>query len=482
MQVPHRRILSVATVLVSLVALSLIVTPPTTAQTTLSAYEQQVVVLVNAERAANGLQPLTVSTRLSTAARAHNMQMIQTGEFAHQVTGELPVCPSPFQTDRYRAVGYNWQACGENIAAMAQTPEAAMTSWMNSAPHRANILSPAFTEIGVGYTLGGPYGVYWTQDFGTPNAPTSISSDLDGDGEGDFVWRHTPDGQNVAWITGGTSVAAYAGLPPVAGTNWAPVGIGDVNGDGMADLVWRNSATGQVVAWLMNSNIVASYAWLPNVADTNWKLVAAADLDGDGTADLVWRNTSTRQVNAWLMNGGSVASYNPLPTLPDVNWQLAAAGDLDGDGKADLVWRNKSTGQNVAWLMNGVTVASYAWLPTVPVDQGWTLVAVGDLNADLKADLVWRNTSTGQNIAWLMDGGSVTTYAWLPSVTGTDWTVIAVNDLNGDLKADLIWRNSSTGQTSAWLMNGGNVLSYSSLPTVSDPNWQPISPTLLARG
>ena len=56
---------------------------------------------------------------------------------------------------------------GENIAAGYPTPAAVMDAWMNSAGHRANILNCAFAEIGVGHATGGPFGAYWTQDFGT---------------------------------------------------------------------------------------------------------------------------------------------------------------------------------------------------------------------------------------------------------------------------------------------------------------------------
>jgi len=43
---------------------------------------------------------------------------------------------------------------------------------------------------------------------------------------------------------------------------------------------------------------------------------------------------------------GDSAEFVPLPTVADVNWQLVATGDVDGDGKADLIWRNQSTGES----------------------------------------------------------------------------------------------------------------------------------------
>ena len=64
------------------------------------------------------------------------------------------------------------------------------------------------------------------------------------------------------------------------------------------------------------------------------------------------------------------------------------------------------TGQNIGWLMNGTTISSAAFLPTI-ADTNWEVRGVGDFDANDKADVIWRNTVTGQNIAWLMDGLTV---------------------------------------------------------------------------
>ena len=55
----------------------------------------------------------------------------------------------------------------------------------------------------------------------------------------------------------------------------------------------------------------------------------------------------------------------------DINWSVIATPDLNGDGKSDLVWRNFSTGQIAAWLMNGVAPTSSA---IIYADPGWTVI------------------------------------------------------------------------------------------------------------
>jgi len=122
--------------------------------------QQQVVQLVNAQRARAGCRALIVDARLARAALAHSADMAKRRYFSHtSLDGRTFV-------QRIRAQGYRGTRLGENIAAGYRTPSAVMTAWMKSPGHRANILNCRYTAIGVGYATGGPYGYYWTQDFG----------------------------------------------------------------------------------------------------------------------------------------------------------------------------------------------------------------------------------------------------------------------------------------------------------------------------
>jgi hypothetical protein len=53
-------------------------------------------------------------------------------------------------------------------------------------------------------------------------------------------------------------------------------------------------------------------------------------------------------------------------------WTVSRVGDFDGDGRADIVWRNASTGQSVIWLMNGLTTVKTA---TATSDASWSVQA-----------------------------------------------------------------------------------------------------------
>ena len=120
------------------------------------AYEQEVIRLVNAERAKYGLAALTEDWELSRVARYKSQDMHDNRYFAHN----SPTYGTPFQM--IRAFGLSYRTAGENIAMGYATPAAVVAGWMNSEGHRANILNSAYTKIGVGYVADGHY---WTQQF-----------------------------------------------------------------------------------------------------------------------------------------------------------------------------------------------------------------------------------------------------------------------------------------------------------------------------
>ena len=120
------------------------------------AYEQEVVRLVNAERAKHGLAALTEDWELSRVARYKSQDMHDNRYFAHN----SPTYGTPFRM--LRAFGLSYRTAGENIAMGYAAPAAVVAGWMNSEGHRANILSSAYTKIGVGYVADGHY---WTQQF-----------------------------------------------------------------------------------------------------------------------------------------------------------------------------------------------------------------------------------------------------------------------------------------------------------------------------
>jgi uncharacterized protein YkwD len=120
--------------------------------------------LTNAERRQAGLQAFTVSQSLMRAAQLHADQMASMGQMAHS----LPGARYPEPQDRLAAVGYNWQAYAENVAYGQGNPASAISAWMGSSGHRANILNPGLTQIGTAVANGADGRPYWVQVFGSP--------------------------------------------------------------------------------------------------------------------------------------------------------------------------------------------------------------------------------------------------------------------------------------------------------------------------
>jgi uncharacterized protein YkwD len=126
--------------------------------------------LLNAERARHHLRPLRLNRRLSRGARRHSRAMVSKGFFSHTSLDGTTFL------GRIKATGYlsgarSWNV-GENIAygsGSLSTPGEISRAWMNSAEHRANILSSAFRSIGIGIASGTPVGRgggTYTTDFG----------------------------------------------------------------------------------------------------------------------------------------------------------------------------------------------------------------------------------------------------------------------------------------------------------------------------
>ena len=162
----------------------------------------------------------------------------------------------------------------------------------------------------------------------------------------------------------------------------------------------------------------------------------------------------------WLYGDGG-KSCSPPPPPPSSGVQ----GDFNGDGKADLLWRNYTTGENYVWFMNGTaTIGGASLLPIA--DVRWRIEGTADFNNDGKTDILWRHTTTGENYIWLMNGTTMSGGASLNRLSNLGWRVGGIGDLNADGKPDIVWRHSTTGENYVWIMNGVSQAGGASLPVV----------------
>ena len=131
-------------------------------------WESEILRITNVERQNAGLNPLVSCTRLANSALAHTNRMLEGKFFSHSDPGT-----GTASVDRIRSTGYldsaNSWGVGENIAMGYSSANATMVGWMNSPGHRANVLNPSFTHLGVGVNIGkwdAWYRSMATQNFG----------------------------------------------------------------------------------------------------------------------------------------------------------------------------------------------------------------------------------------------------------------------------------------------------------------------------
>lgn len=118
---------------------------------------EQVVKLVNEERAKRGLSALTIDTKVTAAANVRAREIKQS--FAHTRPDG-----TSFST-ALKEQGVTYRGSGENIAWGQKSPEEVMNAWMGSDGHRANILNENYKNIGVGYYQDANGVKYWVQLF-----------------------------------------------------------------------------------------------------------------------------------------------------------------------------------------------------------------------------------------------------------------------------------------------------------------------------
>ena len=130
----------------------------TTTSTSMNNDEKEVFDLINKQRAQNGLSPLKENSELQRVARIKAQDMVNNNYFSHT----SPTYGSPFDMMKSFKISYN--TAGENIAGNSSN-SSAVTAWMNSPGHRANILNSSFNQTGIGVVTGSKYGKIYVQMF-----------------------------------------------------------------------------------------------------------------------------------------------------------------------------------------------------------------------------------------------------------------------------------------------------------------------------
>ncbi len=134
----------------------------------------------------------------------------------------------------------------------------------------------------------------------------------------------------------------------------------------------------------------------------------------------------------------------------DIN---VTSGDNVGSS-ADIFWRNSQIGNNLAWVMNGTNLDQSNPIQAESADSPLEMRGAGDFDGDGQKDILWRDTNTGDVSFWLMEGSQFKSTASSSQASDLNWEIRGTGDFDSDGEEDIVWRNTETGENAVWLMNG----------------------------
>jgi len=274
----------------------------------------------------------------------------------------------------------------------------------------------------------------------------------------------------------------------------------DFDRDGFEDIFWTKSNAGivETAIWSLEKTSPTTYekeslqlrSSDPRLS-SDWEAVGTYDFDDDGNVDILWRRPSTFQNAIWFMDGRDKQSsvfYAPQNAVDNnraSKWRMEDVADFDGDDQAEVLWRDTVSGQVVIWKMDGLEFQQSLVVDLTGIGQSadgflplkWQFGATGDFNGDGRDDILWRNVEDGQNAVWELDGNELLASSFAtPLVPGSgvpsDWQIIGSGDYNGDGNADIAWRKGS--QNVIWEMDGLNRTAGIAIDSLNQ-NWTGIS-------
>jgi uncharacterized protein YkwD len=412
----------------------------------------QIVQLTNQFRIAAGLSPLTVNGQLTAWANMMSQNMVNlvpalgyNGAMSHTLVGSN----APTLQDRAQAVGYQYWALGENIAYGFPDVTSLLNAWMNSAPHRANILNSAFTQIGaaVAYT---PAGLpYYTQAFGVPLPSAPVTSPP----------TTTPPTTPPPTTTSPPTTTLPISPPTTPPPSTITVTDGFAGGASQAGKIYATgSSDGMVTIYDMASGAI-KFRFQAYAGYTGSVRVAVGDVTGNGEQDVVVAPGAGMASTIEVFDGSTgqlIRSFNAYGGFQ--GGVFVAVGDLSGLGIDEIITGADAGGGPNVKAFDSTGKAIYNFNAYSPSFAGGVRVAAGDVNGDGKADII---TSPGAGMASTVEVFSGATGGIIQSFTAYGgWqggVFVAAGDLNGDGRADIVTGADAGGGANVKAFNGLNL-------------------------
>ncbi|MCR2824012.1 CAP domain-containing protein [Microbacterium sp. zg.Y909] len=313
---PHRRIAAALALIV--VAGALAAPSPASADPTVDA-RSVILAETNAHRAAHGLNPVLPLPALDSIAQSCSQQQANAQRMEH-CTG--------YHT-RYPA---GWRSASENVA-YGQRVSDVVDAWMNSAGHRANILAPTATHLGIGYALSSAGRPYYTQNFAS-YVPDSGMVFVDVSSRSGSAFR-SEFAADIHWLAGRGITTGY------------PVGSGlrafqpwtGVARDAMAAFLYRYAGSPRFTAPTTSpfADVATTHPFYREIAWLADEGISTGWTDADGTrrfrpADTITRDAMAAFLHRSLAAGATASASAPFVDVPPSNTFHTAIAWLGGAG------------------------------------------------------------------------------------------------------------------------------------------------------
>jgi hypothetical protein len=362
--------------------------------------------LLNGERIRRGLPALTVCLELRTPSRGHSKVMADTGTLHHNP--DLRSLPG-------------WQRIAENVG-RGPSVTSIHAALMESTGHRANILDPQMTQVGIGVERRS--GVWVTQVFRRPSSGATCTSPTQT----------------------GTALSSPTKAEPVVRLN------GDFTGDGRADIATFDPADGR---WLVASPgaLASPRTWGVFSTRTGWSHHLVGDFDGDGRDDVASYHPGS---GTWWVSRSTGSGFVPerwAGFSTRTGWSHHLVGDVDGDGRDDLISYHPGAGTWWVSRSSGRAFALERW-GRFSTRTGWSHHLVGDVTGDGRDDLTSYHPGAGTWWVSRSTGAAFGLERWGRFSTGTGWTDHLVGDVDGDGRADVV--SHHTGGRWWWQRSAGS--------------------------
>jgi len=300
----------------------------------------------------------------------------------------------------------------------------------------------------------GTFGTATNVGVGAFNPDSLAVADLNGDALPDLVTANSITDNVSVLLQRADGSFAPAATFGVIGQSPRSVAVADVNGDHIPDLITANDFTNDVSVLLGDGTGSFGIPTLFPVGAAPVS-VAVGDVNGDGAPDLAVANALDNTVSILLGNGHGAFTSGGILLVGASGPSSVQLADFNGDGHPDLVTANFSSANVSVLLGNGDGTFGPAATFGLQGGYGPSSIAVGDVNADGKPDLVTADkTSSGVSVLVGNGDGTFATAQNFGLNGGSAPESVAIADINGDGRPDLATANSSSDNVSVLLNTG----------------------------